>query len=179
MEKEFKYFIALGLFTLAAMITGFWICKWVPAPYPPPKTIEDNKGITSGDPSGGDPEAVASPAHLTKTVNNNNTTCTTSPPQHVQSAPSSPPNQWIPTSNPKFCWDTFGQNITSWSFILKDQNMIAVPGCKTAGYPNKVSTATTTIVCTVNLTPNAYYYGYLSNLSSGVTYTDPHVYKTP
>jgi hypothetical protein len=188
MEKEFKYAIVLGLFVLGGVFTGWFISKDVWHKRQLDKTVQDNSGSSTqtdttqdnsssstDTPEEGNPQGVAAYAHLTKTVNNDNTNCTTSPPQHVQAAPLNPPYQSIPRTNPKFCWNKFNYNITTWSFTLKDQYLNTVPNCSTGSVPP----TTTSKVCTVMLAANANYYGYLSHVYNGSTYSDNHVYKTP
>jgi hypothetical protein len=168
MRKEFRYpMIAVLCFFVGGLVG----CEDIRIQGPLDKTADP---IAEEN-----PDPIATYAHFTKTVNNDNTNCTTSPPLHVQAPPQNPAYQWIPTSNPKFCWNTFGNNITSWSFILKTQGGAPVAGCNTAGYPAKVPPTTTSLVCNVNLSSNTYYIGYLTHVYNNATYTDLHQYKTP
>jgi len=158
MAKLTRNLAAFGLFiTLGVIVNG---CAWWDNHHKPLKPPGDqcNCGAEIGDTG-----VVAVPAHLTKATSS--TSC--SPDQHVGSP------EIIPTANPRFCWWRYGNPITTWSFLLKDQSLQTVPGCSTG----PVSSDTTFKVCSVNLIANQFYYGVLTHTSNGITYTDMHAYK--
>jgi hypothetical protein len=162
------------VFLLVCALGGAWAgCEDVRIKQPLERTADSSGGSSSGQSTTEDDSITGhiTYAHLIRTVNDANATCTTSPPSHVLTP------QSIPRNNPKFCWNNFNNNVTSWSFVLKDQNLNNVPGCSTPGFPAKITPATTTIVCTVTLNAGATYYGYLSHVYNNVTYSDNHPYQ--
>jgi hypothetical protein len=162
---DVKYLVVSGILVISGVFFGWWTGKVTISETP----LAINGGsVWAADPPAGQIKGEVVPAHQTKT--NNNTTCTTTPPTHAGSPES------IPAHNPKFCWDTFGNNVSSWSFVLKDKNLNVVPGCSTPGWAAQISTATVTITCQVDLTRGQYYYGFLAQIADNVNYTDTHAY---
>ena len=156
MEKEIKYILLVGVFTLFGVFTGWAISSRLHGPFPV-KPPSDDGGTVTGL------------AHQTQTVGN--TSCSSGPPLHVATTPTQ--YQTVPVTNPMFCWDTFGNNITDWSFTLKTYpQYIAVSGCTTNGF---VPTTTVSITCS-NLTSGQQYIGYLSYHYGGQLYPDNHLY---
>lgn len=155
---KLKYHIILGVFVLAGVVVGYSLRS---ATKPGPlKNVDDNNG-----------GPVTGLAHQTQTVGN--TSCSSGPPKHVLTTPTL--YQTVPATNPMFCWDTFGNNITDWSFTLKSYpTYVAVSGCTTNGF---VPTTTVSITCS-NLTSGQQYIGYLSYHygSPPQTYPDNHLY---